>query len=96
MERSEWLWNELRDLFRTPGTYICRKEWYKWMSNTAFFVEELHDYVSQRRDVENAIIVFQRKVSHLKNLDLAKAGFAVSKAALEMWKESKTQWRKSR
>lgn len=95
MERSDWLWNELRDLFRTPETYICRKEWYKWMSDTAFFVEELRTYVLQKQDVENAIIVFQRKVSHLKNLDLARAGFAVTKAALEMWRESKTPWRNS-
>lgn len=89
MERSDWLWNELRDLFRTPESYICRKGSYKWMSDTAFFVEELRNYVLQKQDVENAIIVFQRKVSHLKNLDLARAGFSVSKAALEMWRESK-------
>lgn len=89
MQSIDWLWNELRDIYRPPETYICRKPHYKWMAYTSFFVESLREFVSERNgSVQNSICVFQRKISKLRDLDMARAGFAVAKAALEIWRES--------
>ncbi len=88
MQETDWLWNELRDIYRPPETYILRRSAFTWMAYTSFFVEDLREFVSKRDSVENAISLFGRKISKMRDIDMARAGFAVAKAALEIWRES--------
>lgn len=89
MENTEWLWNELKDIYRPPETYILRKYAFDWMTYTSFFVESLREFVLSRpASVENSIILFGRKIQKLRDIDMARAGFAVAKAALEIWRAS--------
>ena len=90
MQETEWLWNELRDIYRIPETYILRKDAFNWMCYTSFFVESLREFVLNRLpgSVENSISLFGRKIQKMRDIDMARAGFAVAKAALEIWRES--------
>lgn len=89
MQETEWLWNELRDIYRPPETYILRKSAYDWLAYTSFFVESLREFVLSRpSSVENSISLFGRKIQKLRDMDMARAGFAVAKAALEIWQNS--------
>ncbi len=89
MQETEWLWNELRDIYRPPETYILRRDAFRWMSYTAYFVESLREYVLSRpASVENSISLFGRKIQKMRDIDMARAGFAVAKAALEIWQNS--------
>lgn len=45
MQETEWLWNELRDIYRVPETYILRKDAFNWMCYTSTFVESLREFV---------------------------------------------------
>ncbi len=90
MQETEWLWNELRDIYRPPETYILRRDAFKWLCYTSFFVESLREFVLDRlpASVENSISLFGIKIQKMRDMDMARAGFAVAKAALEIWRES--------
>ena len=89
MQETEWLWNELRAIYRPPESYILRKSAYLWMVYTSFFVESIREFVLKRNgSIENSIVVFQTKIQKMRDMDMARAGFAVAKAALEIWRES--------
>lgn len=89
MENLKWLWDYLRDLYKPPETYICRGEYFRWMCYTASFVEELAGYVTKTRTtlgVERSILYFQKTVSKFNDQEMAKAGHAVSQAAIETYR----------
>lgn len=88
MQETEWLWNELRDIYRAPDTYVhLRRDAWRWYTYTSFFVEDLREFVLSRGvSVENSIALFLRKSQKMHDMDMARAGFAVAKAALEIWR----------